>query len=41
MQDEVNNKTIADARGVLPKRTSNQSFTIAKSDWQQNQLALP
>ena len=27
-------------RGVLSKRTSNQSFTIAKSDWQQNQLSF-
>ena len=31
---------LGDERGVLSKRTSNQSFTIAKSDWQQNQLSL-
>ena len=32
--------TVSDERGVLSKRTSNQSFSIAKSDWQQNQLSL-
>ena len=27
-------------RGALSKRTSNQSFSIAKSDWEQSQLSL-